>query len=494
MRHFDPRVLKSGILIVERLLALGAGAHRTDKALLIAAWLMLSASASLAQSQYSQLTSDTSMAYGASVILSATVTMPSPGGTLFVNADGSYFPIANNSAADMFIQIDGQQASNDSVIDWRGTSNNEEHAFNCIGAKWVGTGSHTVSLVASDLAGAFTVAAGANLTAMKSHATTVVDQPLPSDIGYYNFTTQSAYHSTAGAPATSLSLPTASAPVPSLTAQVDGTQDVVLLASGRSYVPRSMTAYGDAMWGFFSTTSYTHDLGTRYSTWGVNDLHNTPDGTSVTECQAPMYIQAFLPKSAFCGQTTTLSMNASEFPWARYSQGGENPVQYAIGSGTRLVYLRGGMQVRGSAPLTSNVNFSDDFSGPGGSPPVPFYNATPIRIAYASFYVPDNHNGVVFFSAADRVYQDINSTGDGVLNLWIEIDRGQPYARVGPRTVQGYLHNNDSMRTLRASYLADQNDPLERGGWHTVELFAEVYDNAGNGANFSNDLPLLWFD
>jgi hypothetical protein len=55
-------------------------------------------------------------------------------GSLFVHSDGGYSPNDPNTMASVYIKVDGKQFSNDSIIDWRGSSVASQHSFNVIGA------------------------------------------------------------------------------------------------------------------------------------------------------------------------------------------------------------------------------------------------------------------------------------------------------------------------------------------------------------------------
>jgi hypothetical protein len=375
------------------------------------------------------------------------------------------------------------------VIDWRGAVDGtgwQQHAFNVIGARWLAAGTHVVELRAVPIAGCFDVEAGANLSVLKTHATTVTDNALPGDWGTFDYTTTPSYHFDPD-PGSTIPVPHA----PAVSVPANGNQDVVLLGSGRSFDVGQCNDLavhsGDAMWGFFSSRSgSSHDLGTRYSTWAINDLMDRVPTGCHCESQAPMYAQAFIPAAAFCGQFTTLSLDASEEPWDPAANG-ENGVQYSMGAGTRMVSLQGGMQVRGSAPQSWYDDYTKDIAAPMPA-------ATDNPIASAMVYIPDGHNGVVFFSSRTRLYQ-YQTTSGGTFSLWIELDRGQPYARIGPKTVNTFIAGSASARTSSASYLADDASPLITGGWHRVELFARMDPDNGIGTMvYYRDLPLMWFD
>lgn len=162
--------------------------NRIPKTLLIAAGLALSTTAGCGHRSYLTLNAD--RAVDARTELLRTSVDFTTDGKLFVHSDGSYVPITNQTAAMVFVEIDDQLASNEAVIDWRGTDNAQQHSFNVVGAKQVAAGSHTVALIAQPIAGAFIVVNGTNLAVMKNPARVVEELKLNADTGEYNFTTQ----------------------------------------------------------------------------------------------------------------------------------------------------------------------------------------------------------------------------------------------------------------------------------------------------------------
>lgn len=109
------------------------------------------------QSIYMALGSDQEVAER-NVLLTTQLVLEQPV-WVFLETDGSYAPLAKDSAATVHIQVDGQRVTNESRIDWRGSRVPLPHSFNAIGALHLEAGTHTVELVAQSLAGAFTVAA-----------------------------------------------------------------------------------------------------------------------------------------------------------------------------------------------------------------------------------------------------------------------------------------------------------------------------------------------
>jgi hypothetical protein len=91
--------------------------------------LALSAST---ESSYLALSADTLVSSTMS-ILSTTITLPGRRWT-YVQSDGRYFPLAGR-AANTVLFIDGARASNDAFIDWRASTNPQQHGFNVIAAK-----------------------------------------------------------------------------------------------------------------------------------------------------------------------------------------------------------------------------------------------------------------------------------------------------------------------------------------------------------------------
>ncbi len=251
--------------------------------------------AALDSSSYSSLSSDV-LVSSSTALITRTLSLSSPE-WVYVQSDGRYFP-HTGFAANISISINGQSVSNDAVIDWRASTNPQQHSFNVIGASLLPAGSHTVQLMAHPLSGSFYVGAGSHLSILVRPATTVRVSSLSSDAGPFDFTTANL---SPGSPAPSS---------PLLSHEMTpSNQPLIALASGRAY---AYANYGDAMFGLYLNGA---NAGNDESLWSVNDLWTG------AETQAPLSTHAyFKPRSG----SVTVSLGASEFPW----EGREDSVHY----------------------------------------------------------------------------------------------------------------------------------------------------------------------
>ena len=425
---------------------------------------MAPTAARAAASAYVQLGRDAAIA-APTVVLSASISLDRSDNVL-VASDGWYRPVGPADAS-VHIEIDGQRISDDSLIDWRGSTNLEPHSFDAIGAANLPAGAHTITLVADSPAGQYVIGRGANLSVMIHPADHVQVSELGADTRRFDFTTAGVVTATdgsvTGAPAPHTAVLTQS--IAALNAPI------VALGSLRAYQDGGA---GDAMAGIYADGQ---NLGNGAANWSVNDLF------SGAELQAPMYTHALIPATAAPRQ---VSLDATEFPWNPNQNGGEDPVMYRIGAGARLVTLWGGLDFYGAASSSDRVNDWYDYIGIGADHPygnVP-PTGTDVPIATTALSIPPGRTGTVFFSAQTRVQGDSADSG-GQASLWISIDG----ARVGSTAVQQLSYpNSDSQRTLTASYLATALSP----GVHQIQVFARA-DGSFKHLAVTADAPLIYF-
>lgn len=419
-----------------------------------------------ANSAYVSLTSDKYVNGGPVTVLTTTV-RASRSGWLFVSSDGRFYP-GGPGLVTAAIYVDGTKVSNDTILDWRQTTNGQQHSYNTVGALYVGAGTHTVSLIASSQDSVVWFGSTSNLSAMLDAATSVTNKSLGSDTALLNF-------DTAGVQEGNVLPSTAHKSIVSSAVTASG--PVIVYASGRSYAHGDY--YGDAMWGIFVDGA---EPNINSMTWSINDLYTG------AETQAPMYNQGYFSVGP---GSHTFSLEASESP---YNNGLTNNVRYKIGANSRLITLTGGMSVVGKGLYddpskygvgrrysyvciaTNNGNSNCASTG------------TEVVLGKGSVYIPPTHNGVVYFSARTRIQGDNQDSG-GIVVLYLKID-GKV---VGSKAVQQLAFpHSASTRTLTASYLATGVNRLAPG-YHTAQVIGVAYGNFLN-LSMNADLPLIWFD
>lgn len=414
-----------------------------------------------ANSAYVALSSDKYITGGPVTVLS-TVVSTSKTGWLYVQSDGRFYP-SGATLLTSAIYIDGNKVSNDSLIDWRGTSNPQQHSYNVIGAQQVAAGTHTISLIAQATGGAAYFGSSSNLSAMLDAATSVTNVSLAADTVQLNFNTSGTSEGTplnAHSPKIISNISTTSAPV-------------VVFTSGRSYVNGG---YGDPMWGIYLDGA---EPSIASMTWTINDMWTG------AELQAPMFSQGYF--SVPVG-SHSFSLEASEAPYSN------NNVQYKIGANSRLITLTGGMSVVGKG-LNSDASLYEAYrrysyiciATNGFNSTCPTTGIETV-IGHGNVVIPTGHNGVVFFSAKTRIQGDAQDAG-GTVRLYLKIDG----MIVGSMGIQ-QLHYPDSVstRTMSASYLATGINRLSPGT-HTVDVVASADGNYHN-LSMVADLPVVWFD
>ncbi len=416
--------------------------------------------------RYLAVANDTLINTSEVTLLQTTINL-SAGDNVFVETDGRYFPSSSNAQGLMIIRIDGINTGNTSLLDWNGSGSAQQHSFNAIAAKFLSSGVHAIALVAKMNAGSYTVGAGSNLSILIHPATQVYMQQPGVDTMEFNFTTKNI------GPAMFNYTKLPHTVVTSKILNSSGA-DIVALASGRSY---ETTAFGDAMWGIFFDGSW---IGFQ-SLWGSTDtLWTVNDMCSCAELQAPMYSHAFFPAPTSANHT--ISLDATEYPWAMNQNGGEDSVRYKVGADTALVVMAGGMTVRGSQHvLTSGFN--------DGYPVGPVVNGTvTTKVAETTISTPAGH-GTVMFVAKAR-FQATGTQDNGNAVLYITVDG----VRLGSSGVQGIsTFSPNSQRTLSASYLAT----ALASGSHTIRVFIEVdgsFDTTNNNPFIHTEIPLVYFE
>jgi hypothetical protein len=393
--------------------------------------------------------------------------------SVFVQSDGTFAPLDQGATGSVHVEIDGRRVSNESVIDWRGSTTPVRHSFNAIGATSLSKGVHDVKLVARPIAGAFTVSRSSNLSILVHPAMRVSVGRLGRKAGPFNFVTSDRGGDGHRLPHSTL-----------VSVVADTRSPTVVLAAASA---RQAGGSGDAMLGIYLDRRHP---GNSSSLWTVNDLNFRG------EVQAPLYTQALLRDGA---RSSLVSLEATEYPWDQPGAPayGEDPVDYVVQPSARLIALSGDMYVAGkgkparraTARLARTVW---DWSCAGGDPNTRFRRCplagSDVQIASEEFAVPSRHSGVVMFAAKARAQAGPDDPG-GAMKLWLVID-GKQRGSVGVQqlTAPATL----GQRTISASYLAAGKHRL-RPGKHEVEVHARV-EGSFEGISLSRDVPLVWFD
>lgn len=430
--------------------------------------LALSGEAISAQagSGYIELPNDVLVGGSNVQVLSQNVTLNSSG-WLYVQSDGRIYP--NGPAMiSLAVFVNGQKVSNDAVQDWRGSTNPQQRTYNVTGAVFLPAGVHTVVLRATSTNAAAYVGGRTNLSALATAATSVSVGSLASDTQQFNFNTVGIAEGTPYPASATASV------VQSSIASPGG--PVVAMAAGRAYV---FGGYGDPMIGIYANGV---EPPVSSMTWSINDMFTG------AELQAPMFSQALFDLPA--GNVVT-SLRASESP---YNNGLTNGVKYKLGANTKLVTMAGGFQVVGrglnanAGLYTSPQRYAYVCIASSGSNPACPPTGTEVVLGEGFVDVPVGHNGVVMFSAKNRVQGDSADPG-GTVEMYLKLNG----AVVGSWGVQ-QLASPDSVstRTISASYLATGANALPPGR-HLVQVVARA-SGSYNNLSFSAHLPVMWFD
>jgi hypothetical protein len=462
-------------------------------------------------------------------VLTATVDATFSGGNLFVQSDGNFQPLDfdHPAAAHVFIRVDGMQVSNDSYIDWSHSNRPAAHVFNAIGLPGLASGSHLVEVVAVPDGGPVHVSS-ANLTMIQNPAPIMDEQVLDPDSSTIDVTTIGLGHAGDTPPTPPF---TNYPPLPHFPLLVSGPKNlahlpVVALASGRSYYAGTASTLckipnrcGDPMWGIYADpltptscatisplnpTALCDDHDNTASTWTINDLFE-----SAELFQAPMYSHAFFPSGAagLAGGQHSISLGVTEYPWIAGQNGGEDPVQYRVGAGARLVVLAG-MQIAGiGKKVSTRMTYANDVNS------VVEIGANlvghDVEIASGTLTIPTGRQGVIFFTGKARVYPPGKqagtgelSSGDGLAKLWITLDRASSppeNVAVSPPGIQQLRQGTESQRTMSTSMMLSEGVALAAGDYR-VHLWAKaegVFPPYSNGEQthvaMTDEAALVWF-
>jgi len=417
----------------------------------------------LARSLYLSVSKDRRV-HERTVLIAAQLDLPKPD-TVFFESDGTFAPAVSNSAASVFIRVDGTRVSNVSTVDWRRSVEPVRHSFNAVGVASLVSGRHTVALVGQPLAGAFTVGASSNLSVLVHPAQHVRASELATEAGPFDYTSLGRLGP---------DLPH----TPLIARTADVTKPTIAIASATG---RRATKGGDGMLGIYLDGRHP---GPASSLWTVNDL------CTCAEVEAPMFTHALLRGGS---RSSSVSLDATEFPWPRPAR--ENTAIFTVRPSATAVVLNGGMQLIGAA--RSRLQFFPDTVGTvsdgwcmGSSsgwiscPPV----GTDVLLAQAAITVPASHPGVVMLLAKSRVQGDKSDRG-GNARLWLTVD-GKRRGSVGVQQLASPF--SVSQRTIAASYLAAGDESL-RPGTHVVRVYGRA-EGSFIHLFFLRDLPLLWFD
>jgi hypothetical protein len=458
-------------------------------------------------SKYNRLT-DPGILVGNAVrtAVSTTVTLKQQS-SVFVCSDGRVFPgpgSASKPRASLRLYIDGQPYGNETAIDWGmvAWSNTGQHCFNAIATEVLNAGNHVFEMRA-----AASTPNASKYTVSEASISVLVDGAdylqsgdygsSPNCCQTYNYDVTSMISQFGckllGRQDTYGLLPfQAMIDIPFA---IKKEETVYFMASGIS--DHSLCA-GDAMWCIAIDNTLPASPNNAFSTYHraqytVNDLFVG------AELEAPMYCQGrMIPgETAWPGGSGTVSLVSSEFPYCFSSgspcQTNQNPIQYTVNPTTTLVVLKGEMVVHGSANTllqTDPIQGNEYVCINGTSSPTTFCfpMGTEVDVAQGILEVPQDHSGVVFFSA--KVRCQAGSTNDkGSVFIWLEIDG----VRVGGTGVQQLALGSDSQRTLTISYLAAENNALTAGS-HIVKLRSKCSGQFKHLLLHNDGSMLVWFD
>jgi hypothetical protein len=425
-------------------------------------------------------------------LLRTTVTLKHPD-SVYLQTDGTYSPQSARSAADVFLVVDGNKVSNDSLTDWRAGERGDAHPFDALAALSLAPGRHVIEVRASSprlpacvvaaiedcsrqaggntTTGGFRVLAGANLSVVVHPAAHVVTQRLATDSGPFDFDT-TGYFTTD----THLTKPLPLTPL--LSSTVTPGEPAVALGSGWLY-PTGLS--GDAMLAMLLDGNFPGD---NIASWGNTDLCICAD------LRAPVSVQEFV---APAGEPQQVALGTIEFPWMptwvpAYP---EDPVVYWVAAGTTMSVLSGGFTIVGVAGGPADISPDPPPALVGGAlEGVP--TGTNIELASSDVNVPPRSGGVVFFSAKALDQGGGGFDGPpyrGTISLWLTIDGKQagPRARQQVNTVDA-----GSGRTISTSYLAAGKTRL-KPGTHHVRVWGRA-DGPFRQAWMWPNAALIWFD
>lgn len=425
-------------------------------------------------------------------LLRTTVTLKHPD-SVYVQTDGTYSPKGAGSAADVYVVVDGQKATNDSLTDWRAGEGSDSHPFDAVAALSLAPGRHVVELRAVSprlpscvVAGiencsrqtsgdtrtnGFEVLAGANLSVVMHPAAHVDTKRLAADAGPFDFDT-TGYFTTD----THLTKPLPLTPL--LSSTVPPGQPAVAVGSGWLF-PTGLS--GDAMLAMLLDGRFPGD---DIASWGNTDLCTCAD------LRAPVSVQEFVAPSS---EPQQVALGTIEFPWMptwvpAYP---EDPVVYWVAAGTTMSVLTGGFTTVGVAGGPADISPDPPPALVGGDlEGVP--TGTNVELASRIVDVPRQTNGDVFFSAKALDQGGGGFAGPpyrGTISLWLTIDG----RRAGPRVRQQVnVVDAGSGRTIATSYLAAGKNRLKPGN-HQVQVWGRA-DGPFRQAWMWPNAALIWFD
>jgi len=272
------------------------------------------------QSRYLSLGSDVLVDSVNKVLLQTTFNLSQADNVLF-RTDGRYYPSFGSVAANIYIKLNGNPISNNSTIDWRGSTSAQQHSFNAIGSAYLPAGTHTVQLLGSVTggSGSFQVGAGSNLSIfvhpsdIVSSSETVDDSAVISlDTSNWSDLLQinpSAITQNYNIPYVNLASVTTTA-----------FSDVIALSSG--YAHKYLSS-GDA---FLSIFANGKSPGNNYASWAMQDLWEG------AESKAPFYSHAIFQNLQI---NSNVALIATEAPWGPPEQASYDGVSYRVGSKTK---------------------------------------------------------------------------------------------------------------------------------------------------------------
>lgn len=432
--------------------------------------VQLTVSGGVGISTYSQLTSDVRVSFTPVTLLSSMIYLPSAR-WIYVQSDGRFFP-EGPAFASAHIEVNGTKISNDSAIDWRGSTRPKQHSFNVIGAAYLGVGAHTITLRGTTVGASVLFGGGTNLSVLATSATLVNNLSLASDSQLLSF-------NTVGVPE-GMAIPnTAFASL--LSAQIgNNSGPVIALASGSGFPAAGQ--YGDAMVGIYINGA---EPNIDSMTWSINDLWTG------AELLAPMFSQALFGPSP---TNSSVQLVASESP---YYTNVINNVQYKVMANAHLVTLGGGAMTFGKA-VTPGYSYSNQglyrryayicvgSNDSGTGCPA---TGSEVLIAAGQVCIPSGHSGEILFSAKTRIQGD-TADGGGTLLLKIKIN-GNTVGQTGVQDI-GPQPDAVSTRTISASYLSAGVNRLPPG-CHTAQAFGQAIGDFRN-VSMNADMPLIWFD
>ncbi len=425
------------------------------------------------------------------IVIQKTISVTSKSKLLIIS-DGRFAPI-NGPAGYLRIEINGDdQYSTTAIHDWStGTTGlSGQHSFNLMAYRVLPIGTYTIALIASahpSNSGDFLVGSGTALSIMIDPTLKILTDSLTSDSNNIQVTTYNP-------PLIDINEGDADRPFIELLANTipnnnSGIANVLSYVGGRAYQSctgsgGSLGGQGDALWGFWVNNTCPT---TSEASWGANDLYQG------AELQTSMYAHSL--RSISPQESLNIKFGASELAFG--SNVGitpfENDICYKVANTKLISILNNGISggAGGNNAFCSTYGF-ECVASTLGLPGCPNAN-TDVTIASKTITIPNNHSGILFFSAKGRIQAGSPEDSDMVVSLGIKID-GSPVGTVGVQ--QLYVPEAGSTRTLTASYLSavgSNSSPLSAGN-HTIEVYVHVNAVSAKFPSFPNELNLTYFD